>query len=210
MNFSAMTTEQKQYIFLGVLVGGIASYSLVTFLLVPIKENWKESRAKIEELAGQLEEAERLVKSRQKLMANLSESEEKIESAIQGFLPDIANPLSWATLTIYAHARKVGVDIQSVSEIGAPNLLVNRASEEDRLFGAYAVRIETVCSFKVLKEFLRAIETSNPYVCVSALSISAGREDPESHAIHISVEWPAWIDADMAEQYGTQKGNQNG
>ena len=203
MNFSAMTKEQKQYVFLGVLVGGIALYSLVTFVLAPIKKNWQESRSKIKELAAQLDEAERLVKSRKKLMASLNESQEKMKTTIPGFLPDIANPLSWATLTMYAHARKVGMDIQSVAEIGAPAILVNQASNDERLFGAYAVRIETVCSFKVLKEFLQAIENSNPYVCVSALSISAKRDDPETHTVHISIEWPAWIDADMAERYGT-------
>jgi len=210
MNFSAMTKEQKQYVFLGTLVGGIATYSLFTFVLAPMKEKWQESRSKIEELADQLEDAERLVRTRPRLEANLSESKEKMESAFQGFLPEIANPLSWATLTIYAQARKVGVDIRSVSEIGAPAILVMQGKDEDRLFGAYSVRIETECSFKVLKELLRAIEISNPYVCVSALSIAGKRDDPEIHTVNISVEWPAWIDADMADRYGPQKGKQHG
>lgn len=195
MTLTAMTKEQKQYLVLGTLVGGILLYSLVTFGLAPMKQNWSEARGEVDELRVKVDDGERLIRGKSKLTENFEASKATMLAAAASHMPDTANPLAWATRTLYAAARDVGLDIQSVSEVAAPQVLVKQGTAGDRFFGAYAVKVETSCGFEMLKQFLHALEGANPYVCVSAIRVESKSQQPEQHRTNLTIEWPAWTES---------------
>ena len=188
MNLSAMTKEQKQYMFLGALVGGIVLYSFFTFVLGPMKANWASAREEVDEFRAKVEEGQRLIESQAKLSALLEESDAVMNAAIGTYIPDPSNPLAWATRTLYELGREVGLDIRAVSELAASAVLVSQGNKGDRQFGAYSVRMESECDFAMLKRFLHSLDASNPYVCVSGISVESRAGEPVQHGVSLTIE----------------------
>ena len=198
MKFSELTKEQKQYIMLGAIAAVFAAYCVVNFGVTPLWSAWKTARADYEDLAAKLEDADRLMGSRDTIRENLDISQEAMNRALQEYIPELENPLSWATEKIYNLARTIGLDVQSVSETGTSVALQLQGEKKERTFGTYAVRIVVDCSYEETKQLVESLESSNPYLCVSGIKVDAKPSSPEIHSVNLTVEWPIWIDAALA------------
>ncbi len=210
MNFNTMTKEQKQYVFLGAIVGVTSIFASVQFVIVPVKNNWLEARSELEGLQADVEKADRMIASERSLRQNLSESDAQISDAIRLSLPDVDNPLAWATQNIYQQARAVGIDIQAISEVGSSQVLNALVKEKHRTFGSYAVRVSTNCGYADVGRLIATVESGNPYASVTGIAIDARSDRPQSHTIMIDVEWPVLSDTDLAEKIVNEKGENHG
>lgn len=198
MKFSELTKEQKQYVMLGAIAAVFAAYCVVNFGVTPLWAAWKTARADYEDLTAKLADADRLMGSQDTIRENLEVSTEAMTRALHEYIPEMENPLSWATEKIYTLAREIGLDVQSVSETGTSVTLQLQGEKRERTFGAYAVRIVVDCSYKETRRFVELLESSNPYLCVSGIKVDAKPNSPEVHAVNLMVEWPIWIDTGLA------------
>ncbi len=154
MKIGEMNKEQKQHLFLGVLGGIFVLYCVVSFGVTPLWAAWKTTRADYDDLTAKLEDADHLMGSRETLGQNLDVSRQVIQAATQEYIPDVQNPLSWATQKLYNQAREVGIDIQSVSETGASKALQLQGENSDRVFDSYAVRIVFDSTYDEVKKLV--------------------------------------------------------
>ena len=77
-----MTKEQKQIAVLVGLVGVIAIYATVMFGIAPLKAKYTNGKAELEELAGKLERAERMIDRRDIVRAELGEISQELSDAL--------------------------------------------------------------------------------------------------------------------------------
>jgi hypothetical protein len=206
MNFQNISKEHKQYIVLGGIVVVTSLFAVINFVLMPMKAKWSNARAEFETLRSSVDDAHRMVKNERKIQVNLEKSDEVLQRAAGEFLPDIENPLSWATQKMYAQSRVVGVEIASVSEVGGSVLLQTQAKDEHRAFGSYAVRVIMECSFERLKALVQAMEESNPYLSITGLTVDSRPNTPNAHSVNLVIEWPICLNTAALEKLAEKKG----
>lgn len=190
MNLKEMSKEQKQVLVLGVLVGCTSLFALVQFVLLPAKSKWTTARTELTQLRTDLHNAEKMIQSEQHLIETRAESDRSLALAVREYLPANDNPLSWATQKLYGQAREVGVELQSISETGPSPVLRAQVEKAHRTFSSYAVRLVADCSFEKVKTFIDALESDNPYITITGVSIDAKADRPQHHGVIINVEWP--------------------
>ena len=62
--------------------------------------------------------------------------------------------------------------------------------ERPPAFAGFLTEVGGVAGYDGVVEFLRRMEESNPYVCVTSLNIQGQVEDPTRHLVSIQMEWP--------------------
>jgi uncharacterized protein YukE len=192
VNWSSLRKEQKQAaVLIGMwLIGGL--FALYHYVLAPFIKNRGASTNELAELKSQIQKADAARQGEAKLRAEYAESTEKMNSAMERYIVPMENPLSWATEKVYTTARGVGVDLQSVSEVGAGEGEWAGLLKAGRTFRPYAVRIATECGYAQIVDFLKALQESDPYLCVVGIFVAALDASPTRHTVSVTVEWPMW------------------
>jgi len=197
-DFKRMTVEQKKIAVLAGLVSVLVLYALFSFLVRPLLDRAARSSEDLETLRHQIDKAQRMFNVEGTLRNQIEQAQEGLTRASAEYIVPAENPLSWVAEKVYGSAREVGVEIEKVAEIGLPAVPWQRSEELARAFVPYTVRIETRCGYDELLALLRSLETRNPYLCVSEVSVMGQVADVERHRISLSVQWPAWTDPAMA------------
>ena len=210
MNFAELTKEQKQYVLLALIAGVTGIFALFNFLLSPMKAKWAAAKVEFAEVSKELDAARRMVRREDSIRESLAESDKVLAAAAAEFLPDSANPLSWATQKIYFKAREVGVEVASVSELGGAGVLQSQIQNGHKAFGSYAVRIISDCNYLQLRNLIDVLEGSNPYLTVSSVSLDAKPRYPEYHGMNITVEWPICLRSDITAKIANKRGKDHG
>lgn len=206
MNFKDLSKEHKQYLVLGGIVVITSLFAVINFVFLPMKAKWGDARTEFESLRSNVDEAHRMVKNERKIQANLEKSDEVLQRAAGEFLPDMDNPLSWATQKMYTQSRIVGVEIASVSEVGGSILLQAQTKDDHRAFGSYAVRVITECSFDRLKALIEAMEESNPYLSITGLTVDSKPNRPNEHGVNMVIEWPICLNEIAIDKLAEKEG----
>lgn len=199
MNWETMSKEQKQKIILAVIVGLSALFAVYQFVITPWIQGRGQARQELEELRTKVETAQSLIRKEQQITQQLIDASNLMARAHRDYIPAADNALSWVTKVLYSSARSVGVDIESVSEVdvGAQGFI--QKDQAARAFKPYSVRVVFQSSYAQLVRLLHTIEKSNPYLCVTGISIYGQPGNVERHQVNIVVEWPSWIDPAKGE-----------
>lgn len=206
MKLSEMSKEQKQYVVLGLIVGCTTLFAAFQFVVIPAAGRWSRARSDLSTLQADLDDAERIIKGEEKLIALRVESDADLARSLSQYLPAANNPLSWATQNLYRQAREVGVELQSISETNARGVMDKLADDGVRSFQSYAVRLAVECTYQDVKAFVAALESENPYVTITGLSIDAKSDRPLHHSVVIDVEWPMAAKPIQVPEGGPQHG----
>lgn len=199
MKIGEISKEQRQYAVLGLLVVGIVIYALYAFVLSPFVEGWKETKAEYDELDEKLSDAHQKVNRMSQLMMELDGSFTNLMSQADLHIPPPDTALSWVTSRIYAHARTLGIDIESISENSSNPPWLNVPGSE-REFQIYSVRVTTQCGFNDLRAFVERFVEKNPLVAVSGVKIESNDfQNPEQHRVQLFLEWPWWTSSEGSE-----------
>ena len=210
MNLRNLTKKQKQQAVLAGIVVLVVLVVAVNFVLRPIKKKWTSSRDEFEDLSEKFSVANTLLKQEVELRDSLETMRGELGHAFRECIPDPDNSLSWVTQRVSQYARKAGVNIQSVSASASSSSPFGRSAEGERTFGMFAVNIMIECGYEHLLNFIREIETLNPYLCVSGLIISGQDSTPEVHNVRIELQWPIWADAEAAAEAMAKVGSDHG
>lgn len=190
--WAALKKEHKQTVLLIAmwLLGSL--FALYQFVLAPFFQNRSKSTTELDDLRTQIGKAEVAMQGESKLRREYANMIRKSQVAADEYVVPIENPLSWVTEKVYTSGRKVGVDVQSVAELGGGAPGWEGLTKAERTFKPYSVRIVTECSYPQLLDFIRALEDSNPHICVSGISVSANDSNPTRHQVNLVAEWPMW------------------
>jgi hypothetical protein len=193
MDWASLSKEKKQALVLVAMwvIGGIVA--LYYFVLAPYFANRTTSANELDVLAAKIEQAEVTMRGESRLHAEYALCTEEFKHAIANYIVPMDNPLSWVTEKVYANARQVGVDVQTVAEVvSSSSPYWDVAVKSERSVKPYGVRIVTECSYQQLIDLVEVLEKSNPALCVTDISISPQDATPAKHILNMTVEWPIW------------------
>lgn len=192
-------------IFIGVAVAG---YVLVAFGIIPLLN---AKKAAIEEIAAtrdQVEKAEREIALMAKdRVLNLEALKNTRDISEKYFLrPRIGNFLLSATEFIEEQTRDVGITLEpnSVKEIGPGEIITAPSDKSEVVVKTYTAHVVIKAGYNQLLKLLHSIETANPLITITAVSITGDSEKPEVHNIQFDVQWPIWATADMPTKLDQQ------
>ncbi len=104
---------------------------------------------------------------------------------------------------IYGHARSVGVDIESVSEVEGDSQPWLGKDQTQRAFKPYAVRISTECTYAELVRLLRELEKNNPHMFITDIDVNSHEPGFIKHTVSLVVEWPSWKSTERISAFTT-------
>ena len=191
-NWAQMTKEQKQLWIMGGVLSAIVIFLIFQFGLSPFLAGKARMTEEYETLKAQLDQAMQGIKGEAQLTETLNDKTRMLEQAYRESIPAIENPLSWATKKIYGHARSIGVDIESVSEVDSDAQQWMGKDQAQRAFKPYAVRISTECTYAELVRLVRELEKNNAHMFVTDISVNSHEPGFTKHTVSLVVEWPSW------------------
>jgi hypothetical protein len=200
-DFKQMDAEQKKKFLLLAIVGIAAIYAAFTFGVSPMINGHRRDASELESLTDKLDRAQRNIGREAQIRQELEATSAFLTQTRADHIPPLDNPLSWVARKVYRSAREVGVDIESVADLGVATVPWTRGDETTRAFVPYKVRIVTQCGYKELVDLVRALEEGNPYLSVAEIQVSAQDASYDEHRVRISVEWPFWADPAEAEDF---------
>lgn len=183
-------------------VGSVAViYGIFAGILNPIVKARKVRREGIRELTAEIEKANDLIERMERNLARNKEVLKEIVGASTeaGYIlqPRLGNYLLGATEWIDRIAAESDVKLEPIREAGISQLPAGAAAAGTRALNAYTVRVSLDASLLQTIRFIRALEKSNPYICVSALTIAAKDKPAEQHSVSFEIQWPVWADPEM-------------
>jgi hypothetical protein len=192
MDWASLSKEKKQALLLVAMwvVGGV--FALYYFVLRPYFATSTTSTRDVDDLAAKIEQAEVALKATARVQAEYALCTEEFKQAAENYIVPMDNPLSWVTEKVYANARRVGVDVQTVAEVGSSSPYWETAVKSERSVKPYGVRIVTESSYQQLIDLVEVLEKSNPALCITDISISPQDSTPLKHVLNMTVEWPMW------------------
>ncbi|TAN38159.1 MAG: hypothetical protein EPN23_03070 [Verrucomicrobia bacterium] len=188
INWSSLTKEQKQIALL-IGIGVVVLLAILyQFALQPMVDSAAQHKRELAGLRVNLDKAAKTLEQEARTRADTFALKNRLETVTNSLIPPFGNSFSWATEQIYQTAKEVGVDIDSVSGGGQASV----AGAEGRTFLPFTTQMAMQCSYADLIRFLRALETKNPLVVITTLSVEGREQNGERHPVSLSIEWPSW------------------
>ncbi len=194
--------ERVQYLILFGIVGIAVLYLGISAGIAPMLRYKKETRARIEQLNEDVRKAEQKIRNIQPDSAKNIEVLAQICDETDAFI--LRSELATAVAANYFDVAKAKVEriafnaqvaLESISEAGLSEIPQNSARTTRNILRSYGIRISLKGGYKELIRLLRELEASNPYLCVSTITINGqGAAEPEIHRISLEVQWPIWAD----------------
>jgi len=110
-------------------------------------------------------------------------------------------------------AADAGVQTRPLRELGVTEIPLaadkrkrgaNGAGPAPSTFKIYAAQVDVVGGLHDTVRLLRALETANPYLCVTAISIESQPASPAVHKIALEMQWPIWSDPAAMDELAVQ------
>ena len=205
-----LNAEQKKKLGLAGILGVLVVYGVMTLLVSPYINASSKDALDLAALTHDLDRAQQKLTNEAQIREHLEEADKHIKDVSRQSIPPLDNPLSWVAGKVYNGARQVGVEIESVSDLGITAAPWSARKETKRAFVPYTVRIVTDCGYAQLLALIGVLESENAYLCVSDISVTAQDGAPDKHKTSFSVQWPYWMNAEKAVQAKASGGTNNG
>lgn len=201
--------NKKERIQVFVLIGigvALALFALIQVAVVP----FNAARQKLQVVQAELDK--RMEKARKELLhARMVKEEFDIVTAdidrimaTNVLRPILGSYLVGVTETIEQAARKAGIEVDEIQEVGIREIPRGAMDKTHEVFKSYAVQMSGEGAYEEVCAFLDKIETDNPFLCVTEIRITGRPDKPERHRLNVRVEWP--IEAAPSESRGKGDG----
>ena len=172
----------------------IAAWASTKYLLLPARDQEWQTTALVAELHQKIQQAEALiaqVKTDEPARINMHE---ELDLLTKHRLAPCHNPVSWIAERIDESAKPAGLQINAVTEIEGWAPIWSHAASSNRLLQTCAARIETESDFNAIAQFLKELESANPYSSMSHISIIQRKQSIDKYLINLVMEWPQWCE----------------
>jgi hypothetical protein len=193
-----------------IVVGaGAVTYGVIFGGIRPLVARKAKLAGEMERFEGNLRAADGAISRTQHTRAeNQATVKEILDICSKCVLhPRFGNYLIGARRIIEQAAAQAGVEAPSVTELGVSVLeLRSPAAGEtsEKAFKSYIAEVSGRSGLEAAGRMIRILETSNPFLCVSKLQITADEKDPQRHRIFFRIQWPIWADPDVEDDLRTQ------
>jgi Tfp pilus assembly protein PilO len=189
INWSSLTKEQKQITALIGVGAVILLVALYQFVLRPMVESAEQHKRELTDLRGNLDKAAKALEREMRTEAETAVLKQQLEIAERHHVAPCINTLSWVTEQIFQTAKEVGLEIDSVAGSG---MSATSAGMEARTFLPFTSQTSLMCNYAELLRFLRALETKNPLVMITSLSVEGRAQKDNRQQVGLTLEWPTW------------------
>ena len=207
MNFKQMSKEQRNKIILVLLGSAFLIAALYRFGLVPLMRRHDEAAQQCDDLREKVEKAQMAIHGEMQLDKEASAIHATLEHLFAADIAPPDNALSWATQFIYKQARELGLDVTAIAEIDSAAAGWENPDFVKRSFKPYGVRVELACSFEQIRNLVRSLQQSNPYLAITGVLISSDSKNIEKMAVTLMLEWPSWRDPKQGQHPFETNGN---
>ncbi len=191
--------ERKKILILIAIGIGAIGYVGYMFVLSPFLLKQQQAATHVSEFEDKLRRASKDIdmtpRNLEKNTAAISHILEISDIKRQILRPNLGNYLLVADDIIGRHADALGLEIDSISETAASGAPISDdADANGPRLKAYSVNVSLSCSLHDVYALLRAIESENPYLCITRLGVIGQPQTPTEHAVSFDVQWPIWAD----------------
>lgn len=184
--------EKKQLLVLIAIWTVGAATLTYYFVLAPFLERRGRSSKELDELNQNIQKARLAVQEEPRVRKEHEQAMADLRRAMSEYIAPPESPLSWVSEKVYSLARTVGVNIRSITPQRVADTTWDALIKEGRYLRPYAVQITMECSYDNLREFVRALEESNPYLALTGITVLGQDQNVMRHAVTLRVEWPMW------------------
>ena len=195
--------QQRIKVLIVILLASILGVlGIVQGIAKPLLTAHRSKLDRLQQCQDGIEEARRRIGQAKGVEEHNRELLEKIKQRTAPYLlqPVLNNFLLSATAIIEQRAQESGISTTpGVYEIGLSEL-PGQSSKRDKgsYFKGYSARVTLDGGYGDVVRLIREVETSNPYISITSLTIKGNQSAPERHDIQFSVQWPIWADPEMA------------
>lgn len=186
----------------GVVIGGAAVlYAYVHLLISPLIVSRDQGNSDLALLQEKLDQAQSDLHDADITARELSRLQGKLDQATNRFMlrPILGSMAMSAQAILDPIAQRCNLQLEPCNERGRIEI-PGQKKDAGLSFDRYAVEIVTRGSFRDVREFVVALERSNPYLCISDLEIVGMPEDPLQHKVTICMEWPVFGERKPSEK----------
>lgn len=200
--------KERLQVFALIGIGVLLAISTITQLVVfPFLASRKKRNAAL------VEQTQKLEKARKELLQapSVKEDYDKVSAELDRIVAAsvlrsiLGSYLVGVSETIENAARSAGLTTEEIQEVGIRDLPVKKGSSHPPAFKSYAVQTTAEGSYAQVLAFLNAIETRNPFLCVTEIRISGRQDKPEQHRITFRIEWPIHASPDTTSEAPAEK-----
>lgn len=112
-----------------------------------------------------------------------------------------------ATPIIERAAKIAGVRLRQHSAIaggGQFGVVMGKKDRFKRVFRGFKVQVFGTGGYEDLVEMLRILETENPYISISDVTITRSGHE-RSHTLNFGMLWPIWQDEDVVKNFAVEE-----
>ena len=143
------------------------------------------------ELAGREELSRVYISRKQTIEARRTELARTIRAEVNYHVSPINGLLSWASPLLTRHAEAAGVTISAMLPLAGRPAPWTEDPTTPRVLVSASIRLDLVATEQQFARFLSRLEASNPYLCVTSVTMLDGRGEP-ARRITTVIEWPMW------------------
>jgi len=205
--------ERIQVIVLAVIILSGVVFAGIRFVLKPLQKSRRDTAKKIAKINDEIKQINRSLKTLPVLQQKNRETRTELIRLRQAYIPI---PI-YGTYEIGIRERMrqygklAGLDLSQNSE-GPRGTLPKGARKQSAITGAfrtYNLRLSLSCSLAEVLRLLRTMQQDNPYLSVSAISITARDDNREKHSVGLTIWWPIWANEKKAPG-ALEEGNEEG
>lgn len=196
MNWSALTKKQQQMVVVTVLlaVGQILLMIHFLGLTKPASARGGSAKKELLELEQKLNDARTILKREELIRHELARSIADLE-ALTVHAPTLSDRYAWAYEYVSRCSTQARVEVDSLEEVTFLDSDKKNAAAQP-----YEISVSTRCGYNSLVEFLWRLEKDNPLLRIKEVTVSALRDQNQSHQVRILMQWPS----SMKIERGTQ------
>jgi len=196
MNWSALTKKQQQMVVVTVLlaVGQILLMIHFLGLTKPASARGGSAKKELLELEQKLNDARTILKREELIRHELSRSIADLE-ALTVHAPTLSDRYAWAYEYVSRCSTQARVEVDSLEEVTFLDSDKKNAAAQP-----YEISVSTRCGYNSLVEFLWRLEKDNPLLRIKEVTVSALRDQNQSHQVRILMQWPSSMKIERGAQ----------
>lgn len=195
MNWSVFTRQQKQMVIGTLVVALLLIIVMVHFLGLtkPAAARGGAAKAEIVELEKKIEAAQTLLLQEVMISRELNTAVKKLEE-LSAYVPAFSDRYAWAYEHVSRCAAQAKVVLDSLEEV---QFMGDAAADASK---PYEITVSTRCGYNQLVEFLRRLETGNPLLKITEMTMDAMPDSPDASQVRVRMQWPASIQIERGEK----------